>query len=1110
MADEEISSNEGANCPTPSMVLPVLTSVASLIGCFYVVATYWRVLALRQQPAGIMFGMSLYGAIYQFLYLLDQMSTSVQCADIGIIVDFFLTGQETYMLIFAIDLLLVLKNPFSAAKGQMTKYHIFGGLWSLVCAVISHFDTRYAPFGFCWMSSSGDDFDRSRGVDATEAANSPLTPGVFFALYIIVVYFTSLIAIVRTWNTFVKGLSDTFRTRKRIQRHLKYYVGCYFGYWTLVLACYTIFSLLPRSETDNTGGIRCRAWHLLYCLLLAKGMVHALIWTRTSNILRIIKQLRTDGTINLPAHDGNHDDNINWALRLEILTNTTKGICQSVDRAEQQARASAELSVRSVSGLSLEEGAIHYFDDYCDRKESYTQIEELILENRNDNRALGSRTEGVVFKDFAPHVFRRLREEAKVSSASYRNSLQQTTKERVSEGKSGAFFYFTEDRKYVVKTLTNEELKFLLSILPRYYTFMKRFPDTFMTRFYGCHGLTMYGKTVFFVVMQSVFATSLPIHERFDLKGSWVGRLEGRKPTGTIAICKFCNVEYTVGGSHDQRCNVRGEGNMNHQYDQVGKDLNWNRHMALPYVTARAVAIQLTTDSEFLCSINCIDYSLLVGIHHRSFNVSHYSSGDCDSPAFIHHDNCCSMTSQFHVSNRNGRSNSSESHSSSFTRNRSSSGGIPNSRGCNCSSGTNGAKKPLHYLAHEGMSVDEVHGPGLYYLGLIDILQQWNFRKRVEYFIRVYLLLQDRHGISVANPRQYADRFQQRVVKELIYDAAALPRRDNRDSISFAQLQLQNQRNAQLIESNRTLSTMLASLERSAVTFSSHTPTQKEPFANILMSPKRSIKPIERKTELVARAVSTQHHPYYSCDRSSCYTLAGVGRLSGGLVMDYPSTATNMSIVYPTALNALPLHLRRTLAPLTPSPRTSSVYRSDSELSKISCQRSKSSARLSTSEAYNNGRLCSRIHSSSCATVLHLDEGALRAQLDPHDYQVVYTPKFPDKTASKPQRMSNDRHAKRKTMCRILVMLRPICHFLRKLRYPAPFLIPPRCDTIFTVSFYLARQKRRIDEAFCLGVGKIKQLKDQVTNITTTNRLVRMVRLGQTENFSVGERHHQP
>ncbi|KAG2520949.1 hypothetical protein JM18_006109 [Phytophthora kernoviae] len=732
MSDNDDLSLTGADCPTGSVVLPVLTSVASLIGCFYVVGTYWRVRALRHHPAGIMFGMSVYGAIYQFLYLLNKASTEVQCTDIGIIVDFFLTGQETYMLIFAIDLLLALKNPFSTAKGQMTKYHIFGGVWSLVCAVISHYDTHYALFGFCWIGSSDEILNRPRNENTPD---NTLTTGVFFAFYIAVVYCTSLIAIVRTWNTFKKGLPDTFVTRRRTQRHLKYYVGCYFGYWTLVLGCYALFSLLPQARPGHDGGYRCRVWHLLSCLLLAKGMVHALIWTRTSNILKIIEQLREFGTIDLPEHD----DNINWALRREILTNTTKGICESVDNAERQARASAASSFRSVSGSSLEEGlgveSSSVQKDYCDRKESYTQIEEVILVSQSDHNS-----EGVVFKDFAPHVFRRLREEAKISSARYRNSFNQTTMERVSEGKSGAFFYFTEDRKYVVKTLTNEELKFLLSILPQYYTFMKTHPDTFMTRFFGCHGLTMYGKTVFFVVMQSVFASSLQIHERFDLKGSWVGRIEGRKPTGTIATCKYCSAEYTV-GSHDQHCNVRG-GVLRHQYDQTGKDLNWNRHMALPISTAH------------------------------------------------------------------------------------------------------------------------------------------------------------RHGISVVNPRQYAERFQQRVITELIYDAASAPARELVDDISLTQLRRQNQRNAELVESGRTMSTMLASREGDfAPTTSPFTP----PMAT-------SVTP---KTDAISRpiaeATGTRHH--VSCSWDNGYrNSGGIGRLSGGFVMEIPGTSPS----FPTALDTLPPHDNQT------------------------------------------------------------------------------------------------------------------------------------------------------------------------------------------------------
>jgi len=459
---------------------------------------------------------------------------------------------------------------------------------------------------------------------------------------------------------------------------------------------------------------------------------------------------------------------------------------------------------------------------------------------------------------------------------------------------------------------------------------------------------------------------------------------------------------------------------MNHQYDQVGKDLNWNRHMALPYSTARAVAEQLTLDSEFLCSINCIDYSLLVGIHHRSFNVSHYSSADSfDSPAFVHHDSCCSMSSTGRISNRSGRSNSSESYNfsvnGSFVRNRSSSGG---NRGCYCSSGSSGTKKSFHHFANGGMSVDEVHGPGLYYLGLIDMLQQWNLRKRVEHFVRVYLLMQDRHGISVVSPRQYADRFQQRVIKELIYDAAAMPTRDHHDSVSFTQLQIQNQRNAQLVESNRTLSTMLASLDGSGATFASRPSLHMEQlFTNSIVSPNVGVHSTESapctppiaaptKSGVAVRAVSARHR---SLDHGSFRSSGGIGRLSGGLVMEIPG---NLPVVYPTTLDTLPPHLRRSLAPLTPSPRTSSrtssVCRSDSEFSnQRSHQRSNSSGHVSSSEsassiANSSGRVCVSTHSSSSSnnTAVRLEEGVLRDPSSPLDYRIVCTPTFPDKAGA--------------------------------------------------------------------------------------------------------------
>ncbi|RHY61984.1 hypothetical protein DYB34_003374 [Aphanomyces astaci] len=527
-------------------MLLLSVSLLSLCGCLYVIVTYMYVPALRQHPAGIMFGMSVYGAVYQFMYIVESHATpSAACRDVPFIVDFFLTGQETYMLIFAIDLLLALKNPFTASKGQMNRYHIAGCV--LIFAGISRCDNHFALFGFCWM-----DVATASLKDKSSARSPPA--GLFFALYILLIYTTSLYAILRTWNTLLKGLPDTFTTRDRTDRHIK-----------------------------------------------------------------------------------------------------------------------------------------------------YTQIEEIPL-----SCSATSSAATVVFYDYAPHIFRFLRSCANISNASYRDSLQQTTKERVSEGKSGAFFYFTQDRKYVVKTLTHEELKFLLQILPKYVT---------------------------------VFDTRLPIHERFDLKGSWVGRLEGRKTRGTAAMCKFCGNEYIIGGSHDQLCDVRSNnGTLRHQYDNVGKDLNWNHHVKLPRPVAAQVAKQLHTDSTFLSQINCIDYSLLVGIHHRTFHVG----GDAMAT--------------------NTTTNTALDESPRYA------------------TSLDSDESPLYETSfhHGGMGVEQVYGPGVYFVGLIDILQQWNVRKRLEHFVRVYLCGQDRLGISVVAPHEYADRFQKRVVRDLIHDLHEVPPKRHR------------------------------------------------------------------------------------------------------------------------------------------------------------------------------------------------------------------------------------------------------------------------------------------------------------------------------------------
>jgi 1-phosphatidylinositol-4-phosphate 5-kinase len=53
-----------------------------------------------------------------------------------------------------------------------------------------------------------------------------------------------------------------------------------------------------------------------------------------------------------------------------------------------------------------------------------------------------------------------------------------------------------------------------------------------------------------------------------------------------------------------------------------------------------------------------------------------------------------------------------------------------------------------------------IEGPTVYYLGVIDILQEWTWAKRFERWAKVWLQNADRDGLSAMPPANYLPRFQ--------------------------------------------------------------------------------------------------------------------------------------------------------------------------------------------------------------------------------------------------------------------------------------------------------------------------------------------------------------
>jgi len=60
-------------------------------------------------------------------------------------------------------------------------------------------------------------------------------------------------------------------------------------------------------------------------------------------------------------------------------------------------------------------------------------------------------------------------------------------KEQCSAGKSGSFFYYTADARYMLKTIHHHEFETIKGILKAYYEHIVKYPQTLITRFFGLH-----------------------------------------------------------------------------------------------------------------------------------------------------------------------------------------------------------------------------------------------------------------------------------------------------------------------------------------------------------------------------------------------------------------------------------------------------------------------------------------------------------------------------------------------------------------------------------------------------------------------------------------------
>ncbi|PHJ17560.1 phosphatidylinositol-4-phosphate 5-kinase, partial [Cystoisospora suis] len=105
------------------------------------------------------------------------------------------------------------------------------------------------------------------------------------------------------------------------------------------------------------------------------------------------------------------------------------------------------------------------------------------------------RTFFCVFDDLAPDTFECARELAGVTEQDYRSSVCRTDFSFIefeSNSKSGQFFLFSHDGKYLIKTISQREVKQVLKILPAYIDHLLTNPNSLLTRLFGLHRVEIY------------------------------------------------------------------------------------------------------------------------------------------------------------------------------------------------------------------------------------------------------------------------------------------------------------------------------------------------------------------------------------------------------------------------------------------------------------------------------------------------------------------------------------------------------------------------------------------------------------------------------------------
>ena len=258
-------------------------------------------------------------------------------------------------------------------------------------------------------------------------------------------------------------------------------------------------------------------------------------------------------------------------------------ICYCLEKQIHKKKNSISFNFLEINNELSRENIVHIIN----RSKIASENSEL----SKDENILKGEIFSIECVEYAPNIFSQLRDLDNIKEEEIFDSMLPMNNQSTftnSEGKGGALFLNSFDKKFIIKTINYDELELLRNgLLSKIVKYFKNNKDSLITRIYGIYKIKMFGSysDQYFLLMKNNFGVfQKNIISKYDLKGSSFTR------------------EVQLGEGEKEK-------------DIVFKDINFNNKegaLILNHENCNKLINIVTKDAEFLNKLEIMDYSLLV------------------------------------------------------------------------------------------------------------------------------------------------------------------------------------------------------------------------------------------------------------------------------------------------------------------------------------------------------------------------------------------------------------------------------------------------------------------------------------------------------------------